>query len=153
MGVRFVFYRPGYGFLALDGPGAFPFMLVLLVVAGVPAILAIGLEIRWLWLVAGALVVVDELIHDLHRLRICAIAAASSVEFGDLQSRLEVPKSELSKRVSTRRSGLPGGVSVHARRWRLAQPLPLPLPVVPPTSAISRHLNTSQGHALGMRVW
>ena len=55
MGVRFVFYRPGYGFVAPDGEGAFPYMLVLLVGVGVPAILATGLEVRWLWLVAGAL--------------------------------------------------------------------------------------------------
>lgn len=45
--------------------------------------------------------VFDELIHAPHRLRICAIAAAaSSVEFGELQSRLEVSKSALSKQVS-----------------------------------------------------
>lgn len=61
VGVRFVFYRSGYGFVAPDGPGAFPFMLVLLVCAGVPAILAIGLEVRWLWLVAGALAAVATL--------------------------------------------------------------------------------------------
>ncbi|MDO5500534.1 MAG: transcriptional regulator [Propionibacteriaceae bacterium] len=45
--------------------------------------------------------VFDELIHAPHRLRICAIAAAtSSVEFGELQSRLAVSKSALSKHVS-----------------------------------------------------
>ncbi|GAA3942233.1 transcriptional regulator [Microbacterium soli] len=43
----------------------------------------------------------DELIHAPLRLRICAIAAsASSVEFGELLSRLEVSKSALSKHVS-----------------------------------------------------
>lgn len=43
----------------------------------------------------------DELIHAPHRLRICAIAAtASSVEFGELQSRLGLSKSALSKHVS-----------------------------------------------------
>ena len=43
----------------------------------------------------------DELIHAPQRLRICAIAAAaSSVEFGEPQSRLEVSKSALSKHVS-----------------------------------------------------
>lgn len=45
--------------------------------------------------------VFDELIHSPYRLRICAIAAAaSSVEFGELQSRLEISKSALSKHVS-----------------------------------------------------
>lgn len=56
VGVRFVFYRPGYGFVAPDdGAGAFPYLLVLFVGVGVPAVLAIGLEVRWLWLIAGAL--------------------------------------------------------------------------------------------------
>ena len=43
----------------------------------------------------------DELIHAPHRLRICAIAAAAtSVEFSELMSRLGISKSALSKHVS-----------------------------------------------------
>jgi DNA-binding MarR family transcriptional regulator len=43
----------------------------------------------------------DPLIHNPHRLRICAIAyAAGYVEFGELQERLGVSKSALSKHVS-----------------------------------------------------
>lgn len=45
--------------------------------------------------------VFDELIHAPQRLRICAIAAvASSVEFSELQTRLAISKSALSKHVS-----------------------------------------------------
>ncbi|AJT41120.1 transcriptional regulator [Psychromicrobium lacuslunae] len=45
--------------------------------------------------------VFDELIHAPQRLRICAVvAAASSVEFSELQSRLDISKSALSKHVS-----------------------------------------------------
>ena len=43
----------------------------------------------------------DPLIHAPHRLRICAIANATThVEFGELQNRLGVSKSALSKHVS-----------------------------------------------------
>lgn len=43
----------------------------------------------------------DPLIHAPYRLRICAIAhAATYVEFGELQTRLELSKSALSKHVS-----------------------------------------------------
>lgn len=43
----------------------------------------------------------DPLIHAPHRLRICAIANATThVEFGELQQRLGVSKSALSKHVS-----------------------------------------------------
>ena len=43
----------------------------------------------------------DPLIHGPHRLRICAIAyAAAYVEFAELQDRLGVSKSALSKHVS-----------------------------------------------------
>lgn len=61
VGVRFVFFRPGYGFVAPDGPGAFPYLIALLVGVGVPAVLAIGLEVWWLWLVAGGLAAVATL--------------------------------------------------------------------------------------------
>jgi len=55
LGVRYVFYRPGYGAVGLDAPGAFPFVLTVLIAVGVPVLLAISLEQRWWWLVAGAL--------------------------------------------------------------------------------------------------
>lgn len=43
----------------------------------------------------------DPLIHAPHRLRICAIAhAATHVEFSELQERLGVSKSALSKHIS-----------------------------------------------------
>jgi DNA-binding MarR family transcriptional regulator len=43
----------------------------------------------------------DPLIHAPHRLRICAIAhAATHVEFGELQERLGVSKSALSKHIA-----------------------------------------------------
>ncbi|GAC78437.1 transcriptional regulator [Gordonia malaquae] len=43
----------------------------------------------------------DPVIHAPARLRICAIAAASSyVEFGELQTRLDLSKSALSKQVA-----------------------------------------------------
>lgn len=43
----------------------------------------------------------DPLIHAPHRLRICAIAhAATHVEFGELQERLGISKSALSKHVA-----------------------------------------------------
>lgn len=43
----------------------------------------------------------DPIIHAPHRLRICAIAyAATHVEFGELQERLGLSKSALSKHIS-----------------------------------------------------
>lgn len=43
----------------------------------------------------------DPLIHAPHRLRICAIAnAATHVEFGELQERLAISKSALSKHIT-----------------------------------------------------
>ncbi len=43
----------------------------------------------------------DPLIHAPHRLRICAIAyAATYVEFGELQKRLNLSKSALSKHIT-----------------------------------------------------
>jgi DNA-binding MarR family transcriptional regulator len=45
--------------------------------------------------------VFDELIHAPHRLRICAIVnTASFVEFGELQQRLDLSKSALSKHIA-----------------------------------------------------
>ncbi|MDO5500535.1 MAG: hypothetical protein Q4F67_12740 [Propionibacteriaceae bacterium] len=58
VGVRFVYFRPGYGFVAPDGLGAFPYLLALFVGVGVPATLAIGLGVRWWWLAAGAMAAV-----------------------------------------------------------------------------------------------
>ena len=55
VGVRSVYYRPGYGFVAPDGPSAFPYLITVLVGAGVPAVLAVSLETGWPWLVAGGL--------------------------------------------------------------------------------------------------
>ena len=43
----------------------------------------------------------DQLIHAPHRLRICAITSATThVEFGELQARLGLSKSALSKHIS-----------------------------------------------------
>lgn len=53
IGVRSVFARPGYGLVWPDGPGAFPYMVAMFVVVGVPALLAVALELPWLWLVAA----------------------------------------------------------------------------------------------------
>jgi hypothetical protein len=55
LGMRWVFTRPGYGAVWPDGRGAFPYMVAMLVLVGVPAVLAVGLAASWLWLVAGAL--------------------------------------------------------------------------------------------------
>lgn len=55
LGIRSVFYRRGYGVVGLDGTAAFPYLLLILLVAGIPAALAIGFELWWLWLVAGVL--------------------------------------------------------------------------------------------------
>ena len=55
VGMRWVFLRPGYGIVGLDGAGAFPFMMAAFVTVGIPAVFAIGFDLSWLWLVAGAL--------------------------------------------------------------------------------------------------
>lgn len=54
VGMRWVFMRPGYGVVWPDGPGAFPYMVAMLLLVGTPAVLALSLEMPWLWLVAGA---------------------------------------------------------------------------------------------------
>lgn len=53
VGVRTVFYRPGYGVVWPDGSASFPYMAALFVLVGVPAVLALGFELSWLWLVAA----------------------------------------------------------------------------------------------------
>jgi NAD/NADP transhydrogenase beta subunit len=55
VGMRAVFARPGYGFIWPDGRATFPYMIAMLILVGVPAVAAVGLEVSWLWLVAGAL--------------------------------------------------------------------------------------------------
>lgn len=55
IGMRAVFTRPGYGVVWPDGRAAFPYLIAMLVLVGVPAVLAVGLEASWLWFVAGAL--------------------------------------------------------------------------------------------------
>ena len=55
VGMRMVFTRPGYGIVWPDGQATFPYMIAMLVLVGVPAVLAVGLEASWLWLVAGVL--------------------------------------------------------------------------------------------------
>lgn len=55
VGMRAVFTRPGYGVVWPDGRAAFPYMIAMLILAGVPAVLAVGLEMSWLWPLAGAL--------------------------------------------------------------------------------------------------
>ncbi|WP_157374591.1 hypothetical protein [Haematomicrobium sanguinis] len=54
VGAWSVFARKGYGFVWPDGYAAFPFILAMLILVGIPAIVAIGLHVQWLWLVAGA---------------------------------------------------------------------------------------------------
>ena len=55
VGMRKVFARPGYGVVWPDGRGVFPYMVALFVVVGIPAVLALGFDLPWLWLVAGFL--------------------------------------------------------------------------------------------------
>ncbi|KAA9132950.1 hypothetical protein [Microbacterium caowuchunii] len=55
VGMRMVFTRPGYGVVWPDGRAAFPYMIAMMILVGVPAALAVGLEVSWLWLVAAAL--------------------------------------------------------------------------------------------------
>lgn len=54
VGMRWVFARPGYGVVWPDGRAGFPYLVAMLVLAGVPAVLAVGFEMPRLWLVAGA---------------------------------------------------------------------------------------------------
>lgn len=53
LGIRNVFYRPGYGVVWPDGPSAFPYMIAGFIVIGIPAILALGFETDWMWLVSA----------------------------------------------------------------------------------------------------
>jgi hypothetical protein len=55
VGMRMVFTRPGYGVVWPDGRAVFPYMIAMMILVGVPAVLAVSLEVSWLWLVAGAL--------------------------------------------------------------------------------------------------
>lgn len=55
VGMRMVFTRPGYGVVWPDGKATFPYMIAMMILVGVPAVLAVGLGVSWLWLVAGAL--------------------------------------------------------------------------------------------------
>jgi hypothetical protein len=55
VGMRMVFTRPGYGVVWPDGKATFPYMIAMMILVGVPAVLAVGLEVSWLWLVAGVL--------------------------------------------------------------------------------------------------
>lgn len=55
VGTRWVFYRPGYGAVMPDMPGAFPYLLAMLIAVGVPAILAMELGLVWMWLIAALL--------------------------------------------------------------------------------------------------
>ncbi|MFT4395510.1 hypothetical protein ACLTEW_11310 [Gordonia lacunae] len=53
VGVRWVYARPGYGVVAPDVGASLPYVAAMGAFVGVPAVLAIGLEIPWLWFVAG----------------------------------------------------------------------------------------------------
>ena len=55
IGMRAVFARPGYGFSWPDGISLFPYMVAMFALVGIPAVLAIALEMSWLWLIAAAL--------------------------------------------------------------------------------------------------
>lgn len=55
IGMRWVFTRPGYGVVWPDGQGAFPYMMAMVVLVGVPAVFAVGFAVTWLWPVAGVL--------------------------------------------------------------------------------------------------
>lgn len=55
VGMRSVFTRPGYGVVWPDGRAALPYMIAMMILVGVPAVLAVSLEVSWLWLVAGVL--------------------------------------------------------------------------------------------------
>lgn len=53
IGMRWVFMRPRYGIIWPDGQAGFPYLIAMFVLVGVPAVLAVGFELPWLWLVAG----------------------------------------------------------------------------------------------------
>lgn len=53
LGVRYVFYRSGYGAVWPDGPSVFPYLVAGFITVGVPAVLAVGFAMDWLWLVAA----------------------------------------------------------------------------------------------------
>lgn len=53
LGVRHVFYRSGYGVVWPDGPSVFPYLAASFIVIGVPAVLAVGFAMNWLWLVSA----------------------------------------------------------------------------------------------------
>lgn len=61
VGMRAVFTRPGYGVVWPDGRATFPYLVAMSILVGVPAVLAIGLEFSWLWLVGAALAAVATL--------------------------------------------------------------------------------------------
>ncbi|KNC19826.1 hypothetical protein AC792_04055 [Arthrobacter sp. RIT-PI-e] len=69
VGMRWVFLRPGYGMVGLDGQGAFPYMVSMIAAVGLPAALAVALDATWLWLPAGVLggVVTFEMGHRYRR--------------------------------------------------------------------------------------
>lgn len=41
-----------------DGRAAFPYLVAMLVLVGLPAVLAVGFDVSWLWLVAAVLAAV-----------------------------------------------------------------------------------------------
>ncbi|QRY64227.1 hypothetical protein JVX90_08665 [Gordonia sp. PDNC005] len=55
VGIRWVYARSGYGFVRPDARQSGPYVLAMCVLAGTPAVLAVGLEQPWLWFVAGGL--------------------------------------------------------------------------------------------------
>lgn len=61
VGMRAVFTRPGYGVVWPDGKSTFPYMIALFLLVGVPAMLAVGFGVSWIWLVAGVFAAVATL--------------------------------------------------------------------------------------------
>ncbi|WP_320064454.1 hypothetical protein [Micromonospora sp. RTGN7] len=53
VGIRWVFYRSGYGVVLPDGTGAYPYLIAMIITVGIPAGLALGFEQPWIWLVAA----------------------------------------------------------------------------------------------------
>lgn len=53
VGIRWVFYRPGYGVVLPDSTDAVPYLISMVIVVGIPAGLALGLDQPWIWLIAG----------------------------------------------------------------------------------------------------
>ncbi|MFJ3958816.1 hypothetical protein [Arthrobacter sp. NPDC090010] len=58
VGARWVFLRPGYGFVAPDLRRAFPYLCLIVLGAGIPAAVALGTGLAWLWVIAGAIAAV-----------------------------------------------------------------------------------------------